>query len=78
MQPNANIDETRYVVWSISVLARDDILLNDFFLFQMTYLGYFMSEIKHGNFKNGWITCKWTSKRLEKMLQMIFVYIFAM
>ena len=33
-----------------------------------------MSEIKYGNFKIGCIT----SKRPEKVLQMIFVYIFAM
>ena len=36
------------------------------FLFQMTYLGYFMGEIKYGNFKIGCITCKGTSKRPEK------------
>ena len=30
MHSNANIDETRYFVWSISVLARDGILLSDF------------------------------------------------
>ena len=30
MHTNANIDETRYFVWSISVQARDDILLNGF------------------------------------------------
>ena len=39
----------------------------------MAYLGYFMGEVKYGNFKIGCITCKWTSKRPEKMLQMIFV-----
>ena len=44
----------------------------------MMYLAYFMSEIKYGNFKIGFITCKWTSKRPEKMLQKIFVWIFAM
>ena len=38
MHPNANIDETRYFVWSISVLANDSILLSDF-LIQMTYIG---------------------------------------
>ena len=32
MHPNANIDEMRYFVWSISVLARDGILLSDFLI----------------------------------------------
>ena len=27
------------------------------FLFQMTFLGYFMGEIKYGNFKIGCIIC---------------------
>ena len=34
-----------------------------------------MSEIKYGNFKNGCINCKRTSKRPEEILKMIFVYI---
>ena len=37
-----------------------------------------MSDIKYGNFKIGCITCKLTLKGPEKMLQMIFVEIFAM
>ena len=37
-----------------------------------------MSEIRYGNSKIGCIACKLTSKRPEEMLQMIFVYIFAM
>ena len=37
-----------------------------------------MSEIKYENVKIGCITCKLTSKRPEKMLQMIFVKFFAM
>ena len=37
-----------------------------------------MSEIKYRNFKIGCITCKFTSERPEKMLQMIFVKIFAL
>ena len=44
----------------------------------MTYLGDFMGKIKYENFKIGCYTCKWTSKRPEKMLQMIFVLMFAM
>ena len=32
MHPNANIDETRHFVWSISVYARDGILLSDFLI----------------------------------------------
>ena len=72
MHSNANIDETRYFVWTISVLASDGILLNDF-LISNDVLGYFMSEIKYGNIKIGRITCKWTSKQQEKMLRMIFV-----
>ena len=32
MHPNANIEETRCFVWSISVLARDGILLSDFLI----------------------------------------------
>ena len=32
MHPNANIDETRYFVWSISVVSRDGILLSDFLI----------------------------------------------
>ena len=43
------------------------------FLFQMTYMGYFMNEIKYRNLRVGCITCKYTSKRPEKLLQMIFV-----
>ena len=37
-----------------------------------------MSEIKYGNFKIGCITYQRTSKQPEKIIQMIFVYIFAM
>ena len=40
-----------------SVLVRDGILLSDYII-SKTYLGYFMSEIKYGNFKIGCITCK--------------------
>ena len=32
MHPDANIEETRYFVWSISVLANDNILLSDFLI----------------------------------------------
>ena len=32
MHPDANIDETRYLIWSISVLANDGILLSDFLI----------------------------------------------
>ena len=37
-----------------------------------------MSEIKYGNFKIGFITCKRTSKRPEKMLQNEFSYEFSL
>ena len=47
------------------------------FLFQMTYLGYIMSEIKYRKFLNRLYSLLITSKRPEIMLQMIFVVIFA-
>ena len=31
--------------------------------------GYFMSEVKYRNIKIGCITCKWTSKKPEKIIQ---------
>ena len=49
MHSNANIDESRYFVWFISMQARDGILLSDFLISNYVLGGYFMNEIKYGN-----------------------------
>ena len=78
MHPNANIDKPRFfclIHFSVSQWWRS---FKWFSYFKWRTWGNFMSEIKYGKFKIGCITCKWTSKRPDKMLQMIFVLIFAM
>ena len=78
MHPDANIDETRYFVWSISVLANDGILLSHF-LISNDVLGVTLwVRLNMEISKSDLLLANEHRSDQKKMLKKIFVWIFAM
>ena len=72
MHPNANIYDTLYFVWSISVLARDDILLSDFLISNDVFGGTLWVRLNLEISKSAVLLAN-EHQSDQKMLQMIFV-----
>ena len=73
MHPNANIDEMRYFVWSISAKARDDILLSDFLISNDVLWGTLWTRLNIKNLKSAVLLANEHHSDQKEMLQMIFV-----
>ena len=78
MHSDANINETRYFVWPISVLANDGILLSDFLISNDVLVGTLWVRINMEILKSALLLANEHRSGQKKMLQMIFVWIFAM
>ena len=78
MHPDANIDETQYYVWSISVLANDGILFSDFLISIDALGGTLWMRLNMEISKSALLLANEHRSDQKKNLQMIFAWIFAM
>ena len=78
VHPNANSNETRYFAWSISVLANDGILLSDFLISNDVFGGTLWVRLNIEISKSALLLANEHWRNQKKMLQMIFVWFFAM
>ena len=73
MHLNANIDETGYFVWSISVQARDGILLSEFLISNDVLGSTLWVRLNMEISKSAVLLANEHQSDQKKMLQMIFV-----
>ena len=79
MHPDANIDETRYFAWSISVLADDGFLLSDFLISNDVLGGTLWVRLNMEFSKSALylqMNIEATRKNVTNDFRMIFRYVF--